>query len=135
MVADMETNQVVAELEANASRLEAEAKAYRDAAAVLRKTTEAKVSPRPVSPPRKQAAVTRPRSRKSPTGTMSMARSQLLLAEEPLTPPDLAQRMLEAGWNTDSDNPANTLRTALRRMLDKHDSGVHVRNGRYFIER
>jgi hypothetical protein len=117
---------MVAELEKRATKLEDEAERLRQAAALLRGDA-----------PRAQAVTPTRRvvRRRSPSGTMSMAYAVLQSATEPLSPPALAAKMIQAGWQTDSDNPSNTLRTALRRMVERPGSDVHVKAGKYYLAR
>jgi hypothetical protein len=121
-----DTTEMVARLDALAAKHDAEAKRYKAAADLLRGTAK------PATAPFK-ARATKSDARRLPNGTMNMVIDVLTSHAEPLSPPELAERMLAAGWVTESDNPANTVRTALRRLVDKSGSGVSVLNGKYFV--
>jgi hypothetical protein len=119
-------NEMLVVLERRAAELEAEALRYRTAAAVLRGERPPSDldkfvgrHPRPNGRGRKPSA----------NGTKAMAKD-LLAALGPISPPELARAMLGAGWVTDSENPANTLRTSLRRMAD-HGEVIAYSNGKY----
>lgn len=118
-----------------------EAERYRTAAEVVRVEIYGAASPKPQTlevQHKADASVMRngtkgrsgsPR-RGGPTGTMAMIPQVLGNAPAPITLAKLTELMLEAGWETTSGTPSNTLRTALLRM---QRSGEVVRDkvGRY----
>jgi hypothetical protein len=123
-----DATQMLAALEKRAEELEAEAYRYRTAASVLRGNSPPSAldqfvtkHPRPSGSGRKPSA----------NGTKTMAR-ELLSAIGPASPPELAKAMLDAGWVTDSENPANTLRTSLRRMVEVGEVAVRS-DGKYLL--
>jgi len=63
---------------------------------------------------------------------MSMIRTVISGSLKPLSPTDLTAKMLESGWETESENPVNTVRTALFRL---HERGDLSRNeaGEYYV--
>jgi len=110
----MSDDTILAELDQLASHHETQARKYRAALALLRgsQPTTRNTQPRP-------AASRAVGPRKSPTGTMSMIRKVLASSEQPLVIPKLTERMLSGGWDTQSENPSNTVRTAILRLVDK----------------
>jgi len=120
----MSDDTILAEIDQRIADLEAEANRYRAAAALLRGGSAATSGVRS-KPNRRQA----PRSNGGPTSTMSMVQS--VLAEHgPLTIRNLAEQMIVDGWDTQSDVPTNTVRTAVGRLtergvLSRHDDGSY----------
>jgi hypothetical protein len=63
---------------------------------------------------RRRAAASDPKK-----STMAMIEAVLTTTSEPLDPPTLTEAMREQGWDTDSVNPTNTVRTALSRLVER----------------
>ena len=115
----------IAQLEEDARQLDQQAALLRAAADLLRGSGP---STRNEHIPRKSGG-----KRRNPNGTMDIALGVLKEEDRPLTPDEMVSRMLERGWVTDSQNPANTLRTALRRMRERNE--VLSDGNTYFVPR
>ena len=108
-------------------KFDEQVKKYRAALSVIRGDSEVTSKPAPET----NIGVASKVGRKSgPTSTLSMIRSVLGSSMTPLNPVALADRMALAGWSTNSENPANTVRTALMRLVEKgelqrHDGGTY----------
>jgi hypothetical protein len=59
------------------------------------------------------------KSNNDPLGTVAMMNQVFSQATEPISFSELVERMLAAGWETKSQIPSNTARTALGRMVDR----------------
>jgi len=132
----MSDDSILAELERKALEAEASASKYRAAIAVLLDSGSAKPT---ASVNRDSVALRRLRERRDhgirrtgPSTTMSMIRTVISGSLKPLSPTDLTAKMLESGWETESENPVNTVRTALFRL---HERGDLSRNeaGEYYV--
>ena len=110
----MSDDTILAELDQLAAHHETQARKYRAALKLLRgpQPAIASITPRPTV-----SRILGPR--KSPTSTMSMIRKVLASSERALVIPELTERMLSGGWDTQSENPSNTVRTAILRLVDK----------------
>ena len=130
MVGAMADVNILAELDGKAAHHESVAvenaglaKAYRDAAALIRRSTGAAAVERVLAKHGSlPVSVIGKAGRKSgPNSTMSMIRTVLRQSLGSLSVADLTDKMLQAGWDTTSEVPQNTVRTALARLVEKSE--------------
>lgn len=135
----MSDDSILAELERKALEAEAVAAKYRAAIAVLRgktprvlNTSGAKVALKPTSTIYEVKSRVTSGKKSGPTSTMSMIRTVLSGSSSPLSVTELTERMLIQGWDTQSENPSNTVRTAASRLVDKRQI-ERTDDGAYFM--
>ena len=86
-----------------------QAERYRVAADVVRGETQ----------PSRSTAMTTRRTGEPRKSTMGMIQYSLGQSSDPVDLPTLTRLMQEAGWETTSATPSNTVRTALHRLMER----------------
>ncbi|CAN5171069.1 hypothetical protein BH11ACT4_BH11ACT4_09470 [soil metagenome] len=130
----MSDDNILAELEAKASEAEAAATKYRAAIALLRGETVRSGKPGRVTGVHEFKLRASTSGKKvGPTSTMSMIRTVLGRSTAPLGIAELTEKMLTGGWDTQSENPSNTVRTAVMRLVDDKGEVVKHVDGTYSL--
>jgi len=112
---------ILATLEEKVRFYEERARRYRDAAELVR--AELAESPTTAGPRGAYAAVVPPVLRRQASdpkqSTMAMIGEVLSHSNEPLSVAAPTESMLAEGWDTSSETPANTVRTAVGRLVER----------------
>lgn len=115
-----ENKSLVAFHRGEAAKYEEQANRYAAAIAALRGGSK----------PTQSRTPSRAGKKSGPTSTMTVLRDVLNRSMVPRSPTELTEDMLASGWETISENPVNTVRTALLRLSEKGEI-ARLGDGRY----